>query len=70
VPAAVAFSHFRRQAQAVARYLHEREMITGVYDPRWRNIETPRGSVRAVAYVADRSILNTSASCRNGASSR
>jgi len=42
------------KAQAVARYLHEREMITGVYDPRWRNIETPRGSVRAVAYVADR----------------
>jgi glutathione-specific gamma-glutamylcyclotransferase len=29
-------------------------MITGVYDPRWRNSETPRGPVRAVAYVADR----------------
>ena len=42
------------KAQGVARYLHEREMITGVYDPRWRDIETPRGSVKAVAYVADR----------------
>ena len=42
------------KAQAVARYLHEREMITGVYDPRWCRVETPQGPVKAVAYVADR----------------
>jgi cation transport protein ChaC len=42
------------KAQAAARYLHERELITGVYDPRWCNIETPQGPVKAVAYVADR----------------
>ncbi len=42
------------KAPAVARYLHEREMINGVYDPRWLAIETPRGPAKAVAYVADR----------------
>jgi cation transport protein ChaC len=42
------------KAQQVARYLHERELITGVYEPRRCNVETPRGRVMAVAYVADR----------------
>jgi len=42
------------KAQLIARYLHERELITGVYEPRWCNVETPRGSVTAVTYVADR----------------
>ena len=42
------------EAQAAARYLHARELITGVYEPRWCRVETPRGRVRAVAYVADR----------------
>jgi len=42
------------KAPAVARYLHEREMINGVYDPRWLKIATPQGPVKAVAYVADR----------------
>ena len=41
------------KAAAVARYLHERELINAVYEPRWLTVETPRGNVRAVAYVAD-----------------
>jgi cation transport protein ChaC len=42
------------RAQAVARYLHERELVTPVYEPRWLKVETPGGILRAVAYVADR----------------
>lgn len=41
----------------VADYLHDREMITGVYMPRWLNVRIgARGEgqlARAVAYVAD-----------------
>ena len=42
------------RAQAVARYLHERELVTPVYEPRWLKVETPGGILCAVAYVADR----------------
>ena len=42
------------KATAVARYLHERELITPIYEPRWLRVLTPRGAVRAVAYVVDR----------------
>lgn len=42
------------RAQQVADYLHEREMITGVYRPRWVGVDTERGRVSALAYVADR----------------
>jgi cation transport protein ChaC len=49
----VAAGHGRR----VADYLHDREMITGVYMPRWLNVrlgERGQGeTVRAAAYVAD-----------------
>jgi glutathione-specific gamma-glutamylcyclotransferase len=41
-------------AAEVARYLHEREMVGGVYEPRWLKIETPKGRRIAAAYVADR----------------
>jgi cation transport protein ChaC len=34
-PAAAGLSHRRRARPSVARYLHEREMVTGVYEPRW-----------------------------------
>lgn len=42
----------------VANYLHEREMVTGVYIPRWVDVkigaDPRRGErVRAVAYVGD-----------------
>lgn len=42
------------EAEAVADYLHEREMITGVYRPRWVEVESPRGRLTALTYVADR----------------
>ena len=42
------------KARAVARYLHERELITPIYEPRWLPVLTPGGRVRAVAYVVDR----------------
>ncbi|HZT19495.1 MAG TPA: gamma-glutamylcyclotransferase [Dongiaceae bacterium] len=42
------------QAGPVARYLHEREMVTGVYEPRWLRVVTPEGPLTAVTYVADR----------------
>jgi cation transport protein ChaC len=42
------------QAELVADYLHEREMITGVYMPRWVSVTTPRGSLRAATFTADR----------------
>jgi len=42
------------KARAVARYLHERELITPIYEPRWLPVQTPDGPVRAAAYVVDR----------------
>jgi glutathione-specific gamma-glutamylcyclotransferase len=41
-------------ARPVARYLHEREMVTGVYEPRWVRVVTREGPLIAVTYVADR----------------
>jgi cation transport protein ChaC len=42
------------KAQKVARYLHERELVTPIYEPRWLKVQTPQGLVRAIAYVVDR----------------
>jgi len=42
-------------AEAVARYLHEREMINDVYRARWLAVAVGAGTVRALAYVANRS---------------
>lgn len=39
---------------SVADYLHGREMISGVYEPRWVQVETAEGRLRAAAYLADR----------------
>ena len=49
-----AFLVAAEDAAAVCDYLHAREMISGVYEPRWVVVETPEGSVRAAAYMADR----------------
>jgi cation transport protein ChaC len=49
-----AFRVAAAEADHVIGYLHNREMITGVYDPRWFTIETPAGSCRAAAFVVDR----------------
>lgn len=34
--------------------LWRREMLTGTYEPRWTNVETRTGTVRAIAFVVDR----------------
>jgi cation transport protein ChaC len=49
-----AFRVAAAEADHVIGYLHNREMITGVYDPRWFTIETPVGTCRAAAFVVDR----------------
>jgi cation transport protein ChaC len=50
-----AFLVAREDAAEVARYLHGREMITGVYEPRYLTVELASGRrVRAAAYLADR----------------
>ena len=42
------------EGQDVLAYLHEREMITGVYIPTWLSLETAEGTVTAAGYVVDR----------------
>jgi cation transport protein ChaC len=49
-----AFLVAAEDGHAVADYLHGREMISGVYEPRWVEVETPEARVRAAAYMADR----------------
>jgi cation transport protein ChaC len=45
-----------KDAAEVARYLHERELITGCYVPRWLSVTPAEGGrEKALAYVADRS---------------
>jgi glutathione-specific gamma-glutamylcyclotransferase len=42
-------------AGEVAEALHRREMVTGVYDPRWLKVRLENGRIAtALAYVADR----------------
>jgi cation transport protein ChaC len=43
------------ESEAVVAYLHEREMTTQVYDPRWLHLRTAAGPVTAAAFVVDRS---------------
>ncbi len=40
--------------QAVMDYLYERELVTGVYIPRWLHVDTHGGRVRAAGFVVDR----------------
>jgi cation transport protein ChaC len=49
-----AFRVAAADADHVIGYLHNREMITGVYDPRWFTVQTPVGRLRAAAFVVDR----------------
>ena len=42
------------EGEDVLAYLHEREMITGVYIPTWLNVETDQGAVSAAGFVVDR----------------
>jgi cation transport protein ChaC len=49
-----AFRVAKQDAEAVCAYLHEREMITGVYEPRLLPIEIGGRRVLAATYLADR----------------
>ena len=44
----------REQASEVLEALWQREMPTGVYDPRWLPCATPQGTVRALAFTLSR----------------
>ncbi len=50
----VAFRIAAREAEAVLVRLWEREMVTGVYDPRWLDCRTPEGPVQALAFTLSR----------------
>ena len=39
--------------ETVLDYLHEREMVTGVYNPSWLQVDTPEGRVKAAGFVVD-----------------
>jgi cation transport protein ChaC len=41
------------EGEAVMDYLHEREMVTGVYDPGWLKVDTSAGRLRAAGFVVD-----------------
>jgi len=44
----------RRQGEDVLHRLWDREMMTGVYDPKWLPCNTPRGPVEALAFTLSR----------------
>ncbi len=50
----VAYRIDRRQADEALERLWEREMPTGVYDPRWLPCNTDRGQVQALAFTLSR----------------
>jgi glutathione-specific gamma-glutamylcyclotransferase len=41
------------EAEAVMDYLYEREMITGVYTPRWLEVRSEPQPVTAISFVVD-----------------
>ena len=54
----VVFRIPRRQVPGVLATLWEREMPTGVYDPRWLRCQTPHGAVSALAFTLSRQSPN------------
>jgi cation transport protein ChaC len=50
----VVFRLKRESADEELQRLWEREMPTGVYDPRWLPARTPRGEVKALAFTLSR----------------
>lgn len=50
----VAFRVRRHEAADVLATLWLREMVTGVYDPRWLHCRTPQGPTRALAFTLSR----------------
>ena len=49
-----AFCIARDQGQSVLEQLWLREMVNGVYEPRWLHCHTPQGPVRALAFTLSR----------------
>jgi cation transport protein ChaC len=45
----------RHQGEQVLQRLWDREMVTGVYDPKWLQCMTPQGPVSALAFTLSRS---------------
>ena len=41
------------EGEWVMDYLHDREMVLGVYDPRWLAVDTDDGRVMAAGFVVD-----------------
>ncbi len=50
----VAFRVRRHEAPDVLATLWLREMVTGVYDPRWLHSRTPQGPIRSLAFTLSR----------------
>ncbi|MDP4074014.1 gamma-glutamylcyclotransferase [Acidovorax sp. A1169] len=48
----------KAHARQVLINLWQREMMTGVYDPRWLTCHTPHGSVQALAFTLSRKSPN------------
>ena len=48
----------RRDAEEVLQKLWLREMVTGVYDPKWLQCATHKGPVRALAFTLSRQSSN------------
>ena len=44
----------RRFGELVMRRLWDREMVTGVYDPKWLRCDTPQGPIKALAFTLSR----------------
>ena len=56
--AGVSFRVPRSQARSAMETLWLREMVTGVYDPRWLHCQTDKGPVRALAFTLSRQSEN------------
>jgi cation transport protein ChaC len=50
----VAYRIAREQGRGVMAQLWAREMMMGVYDPRWLTCQTPHGAVKALAFTLSR----------------
>jgi cation transport protein ChaC len=50
----MAFRVPREEGEAVMDYLYERELVTGVYIPRWLQLETDEERIVAAGFVVDR----------------
>jgi glutathione-specific gamma-glutamylcyclotransferase len=48
----------QRDGEAVLHQLWDREMMTGVYDPKWLPCQTPGGTVRALGFTLSRKSPN------------